>query len=90
MSSDLLDINYINSLPQPLTARKYGDKYFMGVFDIEVQTGLVRIDVCGLLDINHISDFQEFRDDCGRVYHSDDFYADPECWIDRNTTVAAE
>lgn len=75
--SDILDMEYINSLPQPLVARMLCGKDFdWPVYDICVQTGLVRIDVCGLLEVKSISDFSAFRDDYGKVYTPDDFYLD--------------
>lgn len=81
--ADLLDMAYINALPQPLVGRQYGSDYWWPIYDIEVQTGLVRIDVCGKLDVKHIGDFARFRDDIGVEHHADDFYADPESWVDR-------
>ncbi|AOJ31394.1 hypothetical protein [Burkholderia metallica] len=77
---DLLDMEFINSLPQPLLARQYGsgDRWWWPVNDIDVQTGLLRIDVCGKLDVLHISDVYFFRDANGNEYHSDDFYSDSD------------
>lgn len=72
MSADLLRMEYINSLPQPLVARRYGS--WWGVHDIEVETGLVRIDVCGMIDVWHITDVRMFRDDCGDEHEPDSFY----------------
>jgi hypothetical protein len=75
----MLDMAYINSLPQPFFVRMFGDKDFRWpVWDIEVQTGLFRIDVCGKLDVCHVSDAAEFRDACGVVHDSADFYLDAE------------
>lgn len=79
--ADLLDMDYINSLPQPFLAQQYGDHgddWLWPVHDIEVQTGLVRIDVCGKLDTKHIGDFKIFRDANGKNHDADDFYADAE------------
>ncbi|MDN7658473.1 hypothetical protein [Burkholderia cenocepacia] len=77
---DLLDMAFINSLPQPLFARQYGsdDRWWWPVNDIDVQTGLLRIDVCGKLDVLHISDVYFFRDASGKQHHSDDFYSDSD------------
>ncbi|AKJ28809.1 hypothetical protein [Caldimonas brevitalea] len=72
---DLLDMAYINSLPQPFIGRMLGDAEWP-IYDIEVQTGLVRIDVCGLLDVKHIGDFKLFRDDLGVEHRAESFYVD--------------
>jgi hypothetical protein len=76
-SADRLDMAYINSLPQPFHVRQYGEKAFCWpVHDIDVETGLVRIDVCGKLDILHISDIAAFLDMSGREHQPDGFYVD--------------
>lgn len=76
--NDLLDMAYINSLPQPLMGKTLGggDAWWWPVHDIEVQTGLVRIDVCGLLEAKHIGDFSCFRDDRGVEHRSEGFFSD--------------
>jgi len=77
--TDLLRMDFINSLPQPLWVRQWGrDSFDMPVWDICVETGLIRIDVCGLLDKLHIGDVAEFKDDAGVVYSSEVFYSDYE------------
>lgn len=75
--SDLLDMDYINSLPQPLWD---GD---WPVHDIDVQTGCYRIDVCGLLEARHIGGCITMTDAAGKQHYVSDFYSDPECWEDR-------
>jgi hypothetical protein len=57
-------------------ARMLGDKYWTPIHDFEVQTGLIRIDVCGLLEVKHISDFTRFRDDGGTEHPAEGFYSD--------------
>ncbi len=75
--ADLLRMDYINSLPQPFTVRLYGDKdWRWPIYDIEVQTGLVRIDACGKLCIKNIGDFKRFRDDSGAEFLAEAFYSD--------------
>ena len=81
--ADLLDMEYINSLPQPLIGRRYGSESWWPIHDIELQTGLVLIDVCGKLDVKHIGDFACFKDDLGNAHEPDDFFADPESWVNR-------
>lgn len=75
MAGDLLDMAYINSLPQPFIGRALGG-WEWPIYDIDVQTGLLRIDVCGLLEAKHISDFTAFRDSAGVTHSADGFYAD--------------
>lgn len=73
--ADLLDMDYINSLPQPfLGCTRSG--WWWPVHDIEVQTGLVRIDVCGLLEVKDIGDFKSFKDDTGTEHPAHGFYSD--------------
>lgn len=74
--SDLLDMKYINRLPQLWDGE-------WPVFDIDVQTGLYRIDVCGLLEVRHIGRCIKMRDASGKEHYVDDFYLDPDCWEER-------
>lgn len=74
---DLLRLDYINSLPQPFIARFIGGDEWP-VHDIDVQTGLLRIDVCGKLDVKHIADVRFFRDEAGVEHDSETFYSDYE------------
>ena len=75
--ADLLDMEYINSLPQPL----WDDGW--PVHDIEVSSGLYRIDVCGLLEVRHMDRCRSMKDATGRHHYTGDFYVDPEMWEDR-------
>jgi hypothetical protein len=68
-------MTYINSLPQPFMGRMLGGSWWP-IHDIEVETGLIRIDVCGLLDVKHIGDFTRFRDDLGVERRAEAFYTD--------------
>ena len=72
---DMLDMAYINSLPQPFVGRLYGGSEWP-IFDMDVESGLVRIDVCGKLDVKTIGDFRCFRDDAGFEHLSEGFYLD--------------
>lgn len=75
--TDLLDMDRINSLPQPLTAHFYGGDEWP-VIDIDTQTGLLRIEVVGRLDIKHISDVNTFVDADGESHDAASFYSDFE------------
>lgn len=74
--ADLLRMDYINSLPQPLIAHFYGGSEWP-LYDIDVQTGMLRIDVVGKLDVKHIGDVRSFTDADGRQHDADDFYCEP-------------
>ena len=74
---DRLDMAYINSLPQPL----WDDGW--PVHDIEVETGLYRIDVCGLLEVRHIDKCITMKDATGKVHYVSDFETDPTLWEGR-------
>lgn len=75
IQGDRLRMDYINSLPQPLTAVMIGgDKW--PVEDICVQTGLVRCDICGKLQRYHFEDVRNFIDDEGAVHDPGTFEID--------------
>lgn len=74
---DRLDMAYINSLPLPLWD---GD---WPVYDIDVETGLYRIDVCGLLEVRHIDRCFTMKDDSGKRHYVGDFELDPAQWEER-------
>lgn len=75
--SDLLRMDYINSLPQPFMAKLFGG-WEWSIYDIDVQTGLLRIDVMGKLDVLHISDVNYFTDEEGVNHDTETFYCDYE------------
>ena len=73
--SDLLRMEYINSLPQPFIARFCGGDEWP-VYDIDVETGLMRIDVVGKLQVMEFAEVTELIDVNGTEYDSDTFYSD--------------
>lgn len=75
--ADLLRMDYINSLPQPFVATFYGGDEWP-VYDIDVETGLFRIDVVGKLQCCHIGDVAHFTDMDGDKHDSESFYCDYE------------
>lgn len=76
-TGDLMNMDYINSIPQPFIAHFYGGSEWP-VYDIDVQTGLFRIDVVGLLEVKHIVEVDYFRDINGGIHDSESFYTDEE------------
>lgn len=73
--TDLLNIEFINGLPQPFMAELYsGDEW--EVDSICVETGCMSILVCGLLQNLHISEVNYFRDMNGNKHDVDSFYSD--------------
>lgn len=76
-TEDLLNLEHINALPQPFLIRLCGDKDFSWPLEvIDVETGLLKFDVCGLLQNGHIGDVAEFRDASGVVHDAETFYSD--------------
>ena len=75
--SDLLRMDHINSLPQHFVAHFCGGSEWP-VFDIDVETGLRRIDVCGLLEVTSIGNVMFFRDMDGVEHDADSFYNEDE------------
>lgn len=74
---DLLRMDYINSLPHPITVRLLGDKDFTyPLHAICVETGCLQFDVYGLLEPSHISEIYAFKDDDGIIHDTDTFYSD--------------
>jgi hypothetical protein len=71
-AADLLRFDFINSLPHPLYAKLSGT--WWPVYDIEVQTGLLRLDICGKLQVNHIGEVSRFKDADSNEHATDDFY----------------
>lgn len=76
--ADLLRMDHINSLPQPFLARFCGDKTWWPVNDFEVQTGLMRIDVCGKLQVKRFGEVMEVQDGEGCKHDPETFYVDFE------------
>jgi len=72
---DLLNSVKFNALPSPVTARMCGG----GEWWIEmlcVQTGAMRLDVCGQIDLGHFSEVMELIDYNGGKHDPDDFWID--------------
>ena len=76
--TDLLNMELINSLPQPLWVSRNGKDWWWPVYDICVETGLVRIDVCGKLQANHIAEWWYVRDDAQVIHDTETFYLEDE------------
>jgi hypothetical protein len=69
-------MDHINSLPQPFIGVFIGGGDRWPIEDIDVQTGLLRIDVCGKLQVKHISDVRHFIDADGDIHDAESFYVD--------------
>ena len=78
---DKLNMKHINSLPQPFIVRFCGGDEWP-VHDIDVETGLMRINVCGKLQVKHIGEANFFRDMDGTEHDADSFYL-PNSVLDR-------
>ena len=75
--TDKLKMDAINALPHPLYARFCGGDEWP-VHDIDVQTGLMRIDVVGRLQIKHFADVTDLKDADGDQHDADDFWLDED------------
>ncbi len=76
--ADKLKMDALNALPQPFMARFCGDTWLWPVYDIEVQTGLMRIDVMGKLQIMEFCEVMELHDADGVTHDPDDFYVEDD------------
>ena len=73
--ADILNMKLINSLPQPFYIRLLGYKKIMWpVESICVETGMARIDVCGMLQATHISEFSFMQTADGDVIDIESLY----------------
>ncbi len=72
VDGDLLNMERLNSLPHPLYVAHIGA--WWPVHDIDVQTGLIRIDVSGKLDVLHFGGITGLRDANGAEHNLDSFY----------------
>ena len=72
--SDVLRMDYINSLPQPFTARFCGDTWWWPVIDFAVDIGCLRIDVSGLSQVKSFGEVMEIEDGYGNRHDPDDWY----------------
>ena len=73
--SDLLRMDYINSLQQPFWVRLGGlPDWWWPVYDIDAETGLMRLDVMGKLQVIYFSEVSEIKSDGGPTHDPDDWY----------------
>lgn len=73
--SDKLKMDELNSLPAPLFAHLCGrDRW--PIFDIEVEIAMVRIDVCGLLEIKSFAEVFTVEDGNGTLHDAEQFWVD--------------
>jgi hypothetical protein len=73
MTCDLLRMNHINALPHPFLARFCGGGVWP-VIDIDVQTGCMRIDVCGMPQVTRFAEVMAITDGDGQTHDPDTFY----------------
>ena len=70
---DKLNAKKFNSLPSPVTARMLGGSEYW-IETLCVQTGCMRIDVCGMIDLTNFDSVTMLVDADGNEYEPDDFY----------------
>ncbi len=73
--ADKLKMDALNALPHPLLARFIGGDVWP-VLDICVETGLMRIDVCGMADRHHFVDVAVIIDGDGGEHAAEQFWHD--------------
>lgn len=78
--TDLLRMDYINSLPQPFFV-VCGNRW--PIEDIDVESGIIRIDVCGMLEVHDIGEFSYIIDANGVKHETDSFFSD---YVEENKT----
>lgn len=71
---DLLNIEKINRLPHPLAAVMIGSGMNLMIENVCVETGLVRLDVCGRIDIDNFCMIRTIIDGEMNEHNPDDFY----------------
>ncbi len=71
--SDRLKFDELNKLPLPIICRFIGGSEWP-LYDIDVETGFMRIDVCGKLDKKHFVDVTHLTDADGIKHEADDFW----------------
>jgi len=70
---DLLNMKKFNELPGPVTARMCGGSE-LWIESLCVQTGAMRLDVCGQIDLSHFSEVIELTDINGGKHDPDYFW----------------
>jgi hypothetical protein len=73
--ADILKMDCINRLPQPFIANLVGRSRWP-VYDICVNSALLRIDVCGLLEVKSFGDVISLEDADGVIHDAETFYSD--------------
>lgn len=72
---DKIDMLKFNSLPHPVTARMCGGSEWP-IETLDVQTGLMRLDVCGKIDLTHFAEVKTLIDVDGGEHDPEDFWLD--------------
>lgn len=74
-AGDMLNIKKFNSLPSPVTAQLFGgDEHW--IESLCVQTGAMRLDVCGLIDLEDFAMVKTLVDINGVEHNPEEFYVD--------------
>lgn len=72
--NDILDIDKFNALPHPVTAILYGDTSGYWIETLCVQTGCMRLDVMGQIDLCHFDSVKQLVDIDGGKHDPDEFW----------------
>lgn len=71
--SDLINGPKFNSLPSPVTAKMIGGGEWW-IESLCVETGFLRLDVCGQIDLGEFCMVSELVGSDGATHNPDDFY----------------
>ena len=72
---DIIDIDKFNALPGPVAARiDFGAEHWIET--LCVQTGCMRLDVCGKIQLSHFDHVRKLIDADGNEHNPDIFYID--------------
>lgn len=72
--ADILDVDKFNSLPHPLMAVLWGCDSGITIETVCVETGCMRLDVMGQIDLSHFDNVKAVIDGDGVKHDADDFW----------------
>lgn len=72
--TDLLKMDYINSLPQPFYVQFFGSESWWPVVSICVETGFMQLDACGKIFCECIGSVKSIKDQNFNLHDPETFY----------------
>lgn len=71
---DKLKADEINRIPGPFLVRFFGSDWQWEVIDVEVETALIRINVCGLSEVKCFCEVADIQDINGQHHDPDELW----------------